>query len=177
MRKHHAFRFARGARSVNNCRQIIRAHGAQKLVERARLIAIMMGAAFFQFLQGDRVPDVRRCFFIKENQLQRHGQALERFGRVLENLAPGDKEGARAGIAQDEGNLIDGLRGVDRNIDGAQRKDRQVGDGPLRPVFRKEGHTIAGLDAQIGKTERHVPHARDKRCRRYVDPLAVDFMI
>jgi len=68
-------------------------------------------------------------------------------------------------------NLIDGLRRVDWNGDGADAENRQIGDRPFGPVLGNQRHAIAGADAEVAEAERDAPHAAHKLFGRDAHPL------
>ena len=73
--------------------------------------------------------------------------------------------------------MVDGLSGINRHVDRAQAEYREVRNRPLRPVLRKQGDAIAGLDSQISESEGHVADALNKSLGGNVDPLTVDLVV
>ncbi len=55
----------------------------------------------------------------------------------------GHRDDARAGVVEDEGSLIRRLRGINRNRDRAHGKRSEIGNGPFRAIFAKDGDAIA----------------------------------
>ncbi len=70
-------------------------------------------------------------------------------------------------------NLIDRLRGVDGNRDGADAENSEVGDRPLGPVLGNQGYSIPGSNAQVLQAKRNVTDTADKLRRGNMDPLSI----
>src|SRR5215203_6079575 len=94
------------------------------------------------FAFGDRV-------LIKKDKFLETLDASYRFFRMLEKFLSGNAQHLRAGILQDEPDLLDGLGGIYRNVDGAKREDREIDERPLGTVFRDNGDAITGLYTEL----------------------------
>src|SRR5438477_11505203 len=95
----------------------------------------------------------------------------ETLARVLKHAAARNQECARARVSQNEFDLIDRLRGVERDSDGAEAENGEVGNGPVRPILGNQRHVIAGFDSQIFETQRDTPYALNELLSRDMDPF------
>ncbi len=59
----------------------------------------------------------------------------------------GNENDAGTGVAQGVGGLLGSQRGVDRNGDGAEQQDGEVGGRPLRAILAENGDSITFVDA------------------------------
>src|ERR1044072_2931655 len=97
----------------------------------------------------------------------------EHWLHVLIKTATGDEHRTRTGVGKNVFNLVQRLGGVDRNVDGAETQDREIGDRPVGTVLGKQGDAVSGSHSQTGETQRYVLHALDKGGGWDVVPLAV----
>ena len=124
-------------------------HRVQVSVERFRTLLRLILSALFQLAQTDRVIEILSDILVEEDQIFQLS-VVESRSRVSEESPVGDKYRTRARVGEDKFNLIDCLRGVNRHIDRTKAQDRQVCDGPFRPVLRKQGYAISRADTQRG---------------------------
>ena len=84
-----------------------------------------------------------------------------------------DKDGACAGIAQDESRLFRRQSRINRNCDGSDQQTGEIGNRPLRPVFAENGDAVSLGDAPLAQRLRHSHHFLVKLLRRDGDPVDV----
>jgi hypothetical protein len=99
--------------------------------------------------------------------------AFDSGARVAKDFASGDEQHAGARIFKNISDLFDGLRRINRHIDGAETEYRQINDRPIRTVFGKQRHTIALFYAELVEPQRDGAHATHEILARNVQPFAV----
>src|SRR5207302_9169310 len=87
---------------------------------RCRIFAVDLLALFFNPLQRQCAIDISYGLGIEHNYMLESIPFHETLARVLEHAAARHQERARARVSQNEFDLIDRLRGVERDSDGAE---------------------------------------------------------
>jgi hypothetical protein len=98
---------------------------------------------------------------------------LERRLRVFVETASGDEYRFRAGVGKYEIYLVYCLCRVNRNVDGAQAQDGEVGNRPFGSILGKQRDPVARTHAETRKAERSVLDSFDESLCGGADPFAV----
>ncbi len=116
--------------------------------------------------------DIFRNVFFKKDEMPE--RSFIQYGLDVFVESPvGDEDRSRSGVGKDVINLFECLRRVDGNIDRAETEYREIRDGPLRTILRKQSNTIARSYAKRCETKRDALDAVDESRSRDVEPLAV----
>ena len=127
---------SRRSRRINNGGEVVGGDGATAGIE----LGVRLGwALLHEAMHVDGVGSLDRIHHDHsfERRLVASGKNL------LQLLFGGDNDDARTRIAQDEGSLHVGERGVNGYDHGAQKKGSEVSDGPLRAIFTQDGEAIS----------------------------------
>ena len=127
MGQHHALRFTGRARGINDGRKVGRLDLGQCPVDRVSVDLVILVALGFDLVQRQRtaVP-FGFTVIVKKDQFFEPLDALYGILAVFPELFARNEQYLCTGIFEDESDLLDGLRRVDRNIYSSQTEYGKV---------------------------------------------------
>jgi hypothetical protein len=125
--QHHAFRLAGRSGRVDDSSQIIARDLRQHIVERCRFALEDRFALLLDRIKSHRTSIILRDrLTVEKDQPLKALNASDRFFGMLVDFLSRNAKHFRVRVLKYEPDLFDGLRCVDRNVDRAEREDREV---------------------------------------------------
>ena len=146
MVEHNPFRHTGRAGRVDDGGEVIGPYLGEKFIKIIYLRGIGPFGLYVDERHGPAIIRRKKIGVEKDEPLEALNGADGIFG-VFPKLLAGNKEHAGAGILEDIADLIDGLSGVNRDVNGPEREDGEIGKRPLGAILRDDGDAVAGSDA------------------------------
>ena len=144
VRQHHAFGVARRARGIDDRGEVLGPDGEgpdppRCEVDRACLAVLLERRERHHVGAGE--IGVKTDHPFERGQLAPDGRDLGVLGRR------GDEDGPGTRVLEQVVNLPGGEGRIDRHVDREGGEGGEIGQGPLGPVFREDGHPVPRGDA------------------------------
>src|SRR6185369_4740293 len=119
----------------------------QVSVESTGTSLVQLTSLLLERRQCKAVIDIFGNVFVKKDHMLE--RSFIQYGLDVFVESPvGNEDRSRTGIGKNVINLVERLRGVDGNVDRAETEDREIGDGPLGTILRKQRNAIARSHSQ-----------------------------